>query len=290
MLRRLPHVARFQMGRHEATKVFFQLQDGALTETVFTRSSSLAQSGTSIRNTVCVSSQIGCRRTCQHCSSGFMNFNRDLTGNEMVGQVAAFAGDHEIDQIVFQGMGEPLDNPAACRAAAFLATSFDKLTCTLDGESSVSQDKPVSAPAVCVSTVGTCSGIAELAEVAPQVSLNLSMMPDAERPQPLEDVLRCTDSFFATTGKPVALSYTMIHGHDTEDHLAGFLRYMEGRTESHVVQLVQYHQFESTGKCVSRAKPSAPEEVRRWMSTLRTHGCRVGFGQYCEFPSALLGA
>jgi len=294
-LRRLPQVMKFRLGRSELTKVFFQLEDGALTETVFTQAvggCSPGQDGVpEVKNTVCVSSQIGCRRTCGHCSSGKSQWRRDLNTNEIVGQVAAFAVDHEIGHIVFQGMGEPLDNPSVCQAAQFLTSCFDKLTCSCDGvECAASQSR--SAPSVCLSTVGSSRAMLDLAHHAPYASLMLSVMPDVERTEPLEDLLRCSDDVARETGQRVALSYTMIRGLDTEQRIDALLECMRDRTDTHVVQLVQYHDSAepspSSQSCCDVVRPSEPADIRRCISRLRENGCHVGFGQYCEFPSALI--
>jgi len=305
MLQRLPHVLKFRLGRWDLTKVYFRLEDGALTETVFTQTAacgshglggSRCSSSTSggpansavappSHNTVCVSSQIGCRRTCGHCSSGLVSFGRNLTTNEIIGQVAAFAVDHEIQHVVFQGMGEPLDNPAVSQAASFLTSSYDKLTCSCDGvECSASHGASPSSPSVCLSTVGSSEGMLELAAIAPKTRLVLSVMPDNECLEPVQDLLRSTDEFAKRTGRSVALSYTMINGLDTETHIDDLLDHMSGRENTHVVQLVQYHE----SACgTSHARPSDPAAIRRCIEQLRRHGCRVGFGQYCEFPSEL---
>lgn len=262
------------------TKVFFRCEDGALTETVFSQT----RGACGLNNTVCVSSQIGCRRTCGHCSSGLLNFGRDLTTGEIVSQVAAFAVDHEISQVVFQGMGEPLDNPAVCGAASFLASSFDKLTCSCDGVECGTVHTSAS-PSICLSTVGNSNAMLDLATCAPHTRLMLSVMPDVERLEPLEALLECTDEFVQRTGSDVALSYTMIDGLDTDSHVETLLQHMRGRSETHVVQLVQFH--DSVASCDKQVRASQPASIRRCLAKLREGGCRVGFGQYCEFPTEL---
>ncbi len=64
------------------------------------------------RTTLCVSSQVGCARGCTFCATGAMGFVRNLDAEEMVGQVQAaqVQGGCRIDNVVFMGMGEPLDN------------------------------------------------------------------------------------------------------------------------------------------------------------------------------------
>lgn len=266
-------------------KVVFRCEDGALTETVFAQT----PIGGGFRNTVCVSSQIGCRRTCGHCSSGRLGFKRDLTTSEIVSQVAAFAVNHDIDQVAFHGMGEPLDNPAVGHAASFLHTSFDKLACSCDGVEYGGRAR--APPSVCLSTVGNSPATLELACLAPNTWLMLSVMPDVQRSEPVDSLLQSTDEFVRRTGNQVALSYTMIDGLDTEERADELWGYMERRRDTHVVQLVQYHDMAPGNICQETpVRPSQPAAIRAFIARLRDRGCRVGFGQYCEFPSELLAA
>jgi len=241
-----------------------------------------------VKNTVCVSSQIGCQRTCDHCCSGARPFHRNLTCDELLGQVAAFAVSNEIHQVAFQGMGEPLDNPAVGEAAHFLTTRYQKLRCTCgDADADVACQGGDSAPLVCVSTIGNSQAIRDLAAAAPSSYLNVSLtpIPGTDRPESALDVLRSTDDFAAQTGRRVALSYTMIEGLDTEEHLAILLEQMRGRRETHAVNLVQYH-ADFGGEQAS--KPSCPATIREFLARLREYGCLANFGQYCEFPHSLL--
>ena len=64
------------------------------------------------RTTLCISSQVGCRMGCRFCVTGSMGLIRHLTADEIVWQVyaARFLLGYQIDNVVFMGMGEPLDN------------------------------------------------------------------------------------------------------------------------------------------------------------------------------------
>ncbi|MEI6809890.1 MAG: 23S rRNA (adenine(2503)-C(2))-methyltransferase RlmN [bacterium] len=86
------------------TKFASQLADGNIIESVIIPSNG--------RNTLCVSSQAGCRMGCMFCKTGEMGFTRNLTAGEIVWQVhtAIFSFSQPIDNVVFMGMGEPLDN------------------------------------------------------------------------------------------------------------------------------------------------------------------------------------
>jgi len=85
-------------------KIVFELKDGVRVETVLIPAAN--------RTTLCVSSQAGCRMGCRFCCTGAHGFIRNLSCEEIVGQVFAARHDleHSIDNIVFMGMGEPLDN------------------------------------------------------------------------------------------------------------------------------------------------------------------------------------
>lgn len=95
--------------RHEeegVVKIVSELGDGHRIESVL-----IPARG---RTTLCISSQVGCRWACRFCATGRMGFVRDLTAEEIVWQVWAARFDMRcrVDNIVFMGMGEPLDNVA----------------------------------------------------------------------------------------------------------------------------------------------------------------------------------
>ncbi|RII26724.1 MAG: 23S rRNA (adenine(2503)-C(2))-methyltransferase RlmN [Geobacter sp.] len=83
-------------------KYLFRLEDGASVESVL-----IPDEG---RNTLCISSQVGCAMACEFCLTGTFKLTRNLTTAEIVNQVCAVKRDAEIRNIVFMGMGEPLAN------------------------------------------------------------------------------------------------------------------------------------------------------------------------------------
>ncbi len=111
-----------EISRHDAEdgtrKLLLQLQDGQAVECVL-----IPQGG---RTTVCISSQVGCRRGCGFCMTATMGLIRNLEAGEIVGQVhAALTAQGELPplrNLVFMGMGEPLDNPVAVQAALRVLT------------------------------------------------------------------------------------------------------------------------------------------------------------------------
>lgn len=101
---------------HESYKYLMKTQDGHMLESVL-----IVQSG---RRTVCVSTQLGCRIRCTFCASGKGKFGRNLTAGEIVEQVSQISKHikEPVTNIVFMGMGEPLDNYEATMKALEILT------------------------------------------------------------------------------------------------------------------------------------------------------------------------
>jgi 23S rRNA (adenine2503-C2)-methyltransferase len=143
-------------------KVLFGLRDGASIETVLIRSRGEGRD----RETVCVSSQVGCPAACTFCATGLGGFTRNLTASEIVDQVMYFAhrlrseGRH-VTNVVFMGMGEPFLNPLAVRG------TVERLT---DPAGLGLGDRKIT-----VSTVGIVPQIGKFAEWAGQVNLAVSL-------------------------------------------------------------------------------------------------------------------
>ena len=139
----------------ETTKVVFRSDDELEFESVVIPMGS-------DKHTVCVSSQVGCKRACRFCETGKMGFLRDLTPAEIVGQVVAVrtALGRRITNIVFMGMGEALDNADAVLQALRVLNDKKGL--------SYGQQK------ITVCTVGNPKGLARLAELGWR-RLNLSV-------------------------------------------------------------------------------------------------------------------
>jgi len=98
-------VAETSTSKDGSTKYLLATRDGHHVETVF-----MPDDG---KSTLCLSTQVGCKMSCAFCVTGKIGFIRDLTPGEIVGQIMAVkpdVGDNRITNIVFMGMGEPVDN------------------------------------------------------------------------------------------------------------------------------------------------------------------------------------
>lgn len=193
------------------TKYLFELADGSMIESV-------AMPRPDGRSTWCLSSQVGCRMACTFCATGRMGMIRQLSTAEIVGQVLELWRRHEADthpNLVFMGMGEPLDNLEALLPALEILTSPDGLH--------------LSSRRITVSTSGLVEGIAELARHGTGVSLAISLttgdpeerrelMPVAGQIR-MEELLQVAADYGRRFKRKVTLECAIIAGvNDTEEH------------------------------------------------------------------------
>ena len=191
------------------------------------------------RATVCVSSQVGCAMACQFCATGTMGLVGDLTGGEIVEQldwaaaVLRKAGEPGPRNVVFMGMGEPLNNYRAVRAAAALMTDPARWA--------------LRRSAVTISTVGVIPRMLDLARDLPGVSLALSLhaptqegraaiVPSA-RAYPLPKLMAAVDSYQAMTGQKVFCEYVLLAGVNDGPEDAAALAALLGSPDRHAAGL-----------------------------------------------------
>jgi 23S rRNA (adenine2503-C2)-methyltransferase len=183
-------------------KSLFETTDGHFIETVFMKYKD--------RNSVCISSQIGCRMGCTFCASGRDGLVRDLTPAEMSQQVilAERAAAAETKNIVIMGIGEPLDN-------------YDNVKKFIEN---ITDDhgRDMSMRAITLSTCGIVPMIARLAEDLPQVNLAVSLhapndklreqiMPIAKRYR-VVDVIAAAAKHYEVTHRRPTFEYALIEG------------------------------------------------------------------------------
>ncbi|PKM91403.1 23S rRNA (adenine(2503)-C(2))-methyltransferase RlmN [Candidatus Falkowbacteria bacterium HGW-Falkowbacteria-1] len=163
------------------------------------------------RNTICVSSQIGCPLACKFCSTGQMGFKRNLDHNEILLQVLFWsrylkARNEKVTNIVFMGMGEPFLN----YNNVFLAIKF-------------LNDKDffnISSRKISISTVGLIREIKKMAGEKYRVNLAISLhasndktrnrlIPNAESDS-IAKILEAVDFYIKKTGRKVMFEYLMI--------------------------------------------------------------------------------
>lgn len=209
-----PTVARKQVSRLDGTvKYLWRLGDGNCIEAVLMR----YHHG----NTVCISSQVGCRMGCAFCASTVAGKVRDLTPGEMLDQVIFTGLDagEEIDNIVLMGIGEPLDNRKNVLKFLELVNHPEGLN--------------IGMRHISLSTCGIIPGIDELSELRLQLTLSVSLhAPDSKtrsRIMPVnnaydvEELFAACHRYFAKTGRRISFEYALIDGVNDHDWQADLL-------------------------------------------------------------------
>lgn len=199
-------------------KFLFELQDGHVVESVLMR----YKHG----NSVCISSQVGCRMGCRFCASTLDGLARNLEPSEMLGQIYEIQkiSGERVSNVVIMGTGEPLDN----------YENFVTFIHMLSDEHGLH----ISQRNITVSTCGIVPNMKRLAEENLQITLALSLhgsnqekrkklMPVANKYE-LSDVLDACDYYFEKTGRRITFEYSLVHGvNDREEdarELIGILK------------------------------------------------------------------
>lgn len=205
-------------------KYIFALCDGNVIEGVFMKHK--------YGNTICVSTQVGCRMNCGFCASGLGGLVRNLTAGEILGQVVAVNRDNILDDgaraitnIVLMGSGEPFDNYDN-------VTKFLRLVSDENGLN-------VSKRNISLSTCGICDKIYQLADDgfspvltislhAPNDEIRKSIMPIANKFS-IDDIIKAVRYYFEKTGRRIIFEYSMIDGvNDTEENAVQLSRALRG--------------------------------------------------------------
>lgn len=209
-----PRAARKQCSKTDGTvKYLWELFDGNCVETVLM--------GYHHGNTVCVSTQVGCRMGCAFCASTLGGRVRDLTPGEMLEQVLFTQTDsgRTVSNIVLMGIGEPMDN--LDNVLRFLELVNHPLGLHI-GMRHIS-----------LSTCGVIPGIRRLAELGLQLTLSVSLhAPDSatrsrimpvNRAYDVEELFAACHDYFRRTGRRVSFEYAMIDGVNDADWQADLI-------------------------------------------------------------------
>ena len=183
-------------------KYLFRLHDGECVESVFMR----YKHG----NTLCISSQVGCRMGCRFCASTIGGKVRDLLPSELLGQVISASRDmgERVSNIVMMGIGEPLDNFDN-------VIKFLKLV-NLPGGLNIGYRH------ISLSTCGVVAGIDKLADVDIPITLSISLHAATDEKRSaimpinnkwkIKDLLEACVRYYQRTGRRISFEYTLISG------------------------------------------------------------------------------
>ena len=253
-----PVLLRKQVSKDDGTeKYLWGLADGNSVETVFMRYR--------YGNTVCISSQVGCRQGCCFCASTIGGLVRNLTAGEMLDEVLFTekeAGDR-ISNIVLMGIGEPMDN-------------LDNVLRFLHNVSSP-EGRNIGLRHITVSTCGLPDGIDRLAEENLPITLSLSLhapedvlrsklMPSNRG---IDTVLEACRRYQDRTGRRISFEYSMIRDTNDSPEQAQKLSDLAKRLGAHV-NLIPLNDVEERG-----LQPSSGVTIRTFQTILEQNGVAV---------------
>ena len=239
----LPRVeAKFTSKIDGTIKYLFRLHDGECVESVFMR----YKHG----NTLCISSQVGCRMGCRFCASTIGGKVRDLLPSELLGQVIAASRDtgERVSNIVMMGIGEPLDNFDN-------VVKFLKLV-NLPGGLNIGYRH------ISLSTCGVVTGIDKLADVDIPITLSISLHAATDEKRSaimpvnnkwkIKDLLEACVRYYKRTGRRISFEYTLISGkNDTPadaEELAQLLNFYFKPINAPIhVNLIRVNEVKETG-------------------------------------------
>ena len=252
-----PKVVRRQESQRDGTiKYLWELSDGNCVETVLMRYR--------YGNTVCISTEVGCRMGCAFCASTIGGLVRRLEPYEMLDEVLFTQVDSglPVSHIVLMGIGEPLDNFDNVMRFLELVNSPDGMN--------------ISMRHISLSTCGLVPKIDELAKRKLQLTLSVSLHApnDAIRNQimpvnkayPSEELLEACRRYYAATNRRISFEYAMIQGiNDSEENARELLRRLKG-LPAHFNLIPLNHVEESP------LKPSTRAAVAAFQKTLEDGG------------------
>lgn len=201
------HITRLAISdsRHSSkdgtAKYLFKLEDGNSIETVFLPEGE--------RNTICLSSQVGCKFSCSFCASAAFGFIRNLTASEILDQVLFIKiknPNSHITNLVFMGIGEPLDNYDNVMRSIRILNDKDAFA--------------IGARKITVSTCGIIPGIRTLEDEGIQIELSVSLhsaddkirskLVPINKIYPLKDLIKACKDYVKKTNRIVTFEYVLI--------------------------------------------------------------------------------
>jgi len=252
-----PEVVRKQESQRDGTiKYLWRLSDGNCVETVLMRYH--------YGNTVCISTEVGCRMGCAFCASTLGGLVRPLEPWEMLDQVMFTQADSglPVSHIVLMGIGEPLDN-------------FDNVMRFLELVNDP-EGMNISMRHISLSTCGLVPKIRELAKRKLQLTLSVSLHAPSDeirntimpvnRAYPTEELLQACRDYYAATNRRISFEYAMIDGvNDRECDARLLLKRLKG-LPAHMNLIPLNHVEESP------LKPSSRKAVARFQQILEEGG------------------
>lgn len=264
---------RCQVSRDGTKKYLFPVLDGHYIEAVYIPEED--------RATLCVSCQVGCKMGCRFCVTGQQGFHGNLGAGDILNQLFSIPEYGELTNVVFMGMGEPMDNLDAILAATQTMTSDWGLGW--------------SPKRITVSTVGIVPGLKRFLDESQchvAVSLHnavpqerLQMMP-VQKAFPLSEVLALLRRYDWSGQRRLSFEYTMFRGlNDDQQHAQKLVDALKGLDCR--VNLIRFHESPE-----APYKTSMPTAIKVFQDYLNRHGVictlRASRGQDIDAACGLL--
>ena len=224
-----PKIERRQEAKDGTVKYLLRMADGNCIETVVMRYH--------YGNTVCVSTQVGCRMGCRFCATGRQGLQHSLTAAEILNQIESLPERDRLTNIVFMGMGEPLDNPdAVLRAIEVLTAEWGF---------------GWSPTRITLSTAGVTPQLRRLLDTTrvhlavslhnPFAEERAAIMP-IERAYPIRELVDVLRDYDFTGQRRVSFEYILMQGlNDSPRHLRELCRLLNGLRCR--INLIRFHRI-----------------------------------------------
>lgn len=242
------------------TKYLFKLEDENTIESVFLPEDD--------RATLCLSTQVGCKFKCSFCASAPFGFVRNLKCSEILDEVL-FIKDHNrgavITNIVFMGIGEPLDNYENVLKSVRILNDQDAFK--------------IGARKITISTCGIIPGIQRLSDEKLQIELSVSLhsaddgirseLLPVNKKYPLKDLIAACKAYIKKTNRIITFEYVLINDKNVSKEAAMKLaRLLKGMICK--VNTISYNQIRAKGY-----EPPAAVDVKNFLATLKRHGIKA---------------
>lgn len=253
----LPEIKYRTHSKDGSIKYLLELEDGEVVESVWMPSDS--------RKTLCLSTQVGCRLNCSFCLTASLGLKRNLTAGEIIGQHIAINQELEekdqITNVVFMGMGEPLDNFRPVVDALRLMTSPEAMK--------------LSTRKVTVSTSGLVEKIKafqnEDIHINLAISLNASdnttrdrLMP-INKKYPIEKLIDCLKHYPLKPQRRHTIEYVLLEGiNDSDEDAVRLVKLLRGVPCK--INLISFNAFDS-----SEYRPPSRQRVLKFQNYLIEH-------------------
>lgn len=250
-------IIEVQVSKKDGTmKFLIKLHDNSAIESVFMKYNH--------GNTICVSTQVGCKMGCKFCASTKEGFVRSLTGSEIEGQIQTVQRytNERISNIVYMGIGEPLDNYDNVIKSIKLINHPMGLN--------------IGARHISLSTCGLVPNIYKLADENIQCTLSISLhattdkkrkdiMPIANR-YSIKEILDACKYYIKVTGRRISFEYALIYGkNDSYEDAMGLVKLLRGMIAH--VNLIPVNEIKE-----KEYKKATEKSIENFMNTLNSCG------------------